>query len=267
MRLFLALSITVITLVAGNAPAVAQGPNRAGIVVSYGDGRVESVCVEFAEPEISGADLMNHAGFSVVLGTGGNTSAVCMIDDIGCRDPADCWCNCHGSDCRYWSYHTLEGGAWKYSGVGAATRKVHNGDVDGWAWGKGGVGSGAEPELRTFDDLCPPPVATPSPLPLPPPLPMETPLPTIAFGPTSEVAAATSPPPAVTLDSKPTAAATTRAPTVRPTGPSPTKIAPAGEEDDQSGFPWQIPAFAVVAASLLGTAVVLANRRARGTRS
>ena len=86
MRLFLALLITVITLVAGSAPAVAQGPNRAGIVVSYGDGRVESVCVEFAEPEISGADLMNRAGFSVVLGTGGNTSAVCMIDDIGCQD-------------------------------------------------------------------------------------------------------------------------------------------------------------------------------------
>lgn len=242
--------------------AIADGPNRAGIVVSFGDGRVESVCVEFTETEISGAELMNRAGFSVLLGSGGDTNAVCMIEDTGCRDPADCWCQCHGADCRYWSYHTLDRGAWKYSAVGASTRKVHNGDVDGWAWGKGGVGSGAEPDPITFEELCsdegsPPPVTPP---PAAPTMPQVAPTETAV-----EVATAPLPPPTATVTGQtPPATMTKPKPTSFPISRLPTEVAETAKEDAGSGLPWQLPAFAVLAAGLLGTAVVVAKRRSGG---
>ena len=143
--------------------AAADGQNRAGIVVTFGEGRTNALCVEFSEEEISGADLLQRAGFPVVTASGSGGAAVCDIGGIGCQAPGDCFCQCHGSGCQYWAYYTLEGGAWKYSAVGASTRTVHNGDVDGWAWGSGGIGSGAKPEARTFDEICPPPAeATPS---------------------------------------------------------------------------------------------------------
>ena len=256
MRLFLTFLVAAVALTLGNVPVDADGPNRAGIVVSFGDGRVESVCIEFDEAEISGSELLSRAGFSVVSGSGGDRTAVCMIDDMGCQNPADCWCRCHGADCRYWSYHTLEGGDWRYSAVGSSQRRVRDGDADGWAWGKGGVGSGAEPEPRTFDEMCPD-------------IAMSTPPPASASSPamtpewTSEVAAATAPSlaPVAVGQSPPPLAAT---PTALSTKPPAQTITPVTVKEDGSGFPWQLPAFAVLAVGLLGTAAVLARRRSRG---
>jgi len=256
MRLFLTFLVAVAALTSGNMLVDADGPNRAGIVVSFGDGRVESVCVEFDEAEISGAELLNRAGFPVVSGSGGDSTAVCMIDDTGCRNPADCWCRCHGADCLYWSYHTLEGGDWRYSAVGSSQRRVRDGDADGWAWGKGGVGSGAKPEPRTFDEICPR-IATST------PLPASTSSPAITPEWTSEVAAATAAPLAtVAVGQSPSPPAAT--PTALSTKLPAKATAPATVNEDGSGFPWQLPAFAVLAVGLLGTAAVLARRRSRG---
>ena len=261
MRRFLVavvLAVAVTSALSLSERAAADGPNRAGIVVSFGDGRVDSVCVDFDELEISGAELLRRAGFPVVAAGGSAGAAMCMIDDVGCADPNDCWCQCHGAGCRYWAYYTLEGGAWRYSAIGSSQRKARDGDVDGWAWGVGSVGAGAKLDPTTFDEICPPPAPTASASAPAPTLP-----PTATLETASEVAGATAPPlTTVTVGHTPTPSSTALS-TGRPTQ-SPTPVAPATKEKDISGFPWQLPAFAIMAVGLLGTALALSMRRSRG---
>jgi hypothetical protein len=146
----------------------AQEPNRVGLIVNMGAGNVLTRCVEFAEPEISGYDVLARAGLQVVRRAEGLGGIVCSIQDVGC--PVDnCFCQCSGSTCTYWSYWHLAGGQWSYSTLGADAHTVRNGDVEGWNWGQE-----EPPPLVPFDQICvPPATATPEPTatdtPLPPP--------------------------------------------------------------------------------------------------
>lgn len=151
-----------------------EGPNRAGLVVRYGDGRVVTACVSFSEPAISGEELLYRAGLEVsVQSFGGLGNAVCAINGEGCQPPGEpCFCRCQtmGEKCIYWVYaHLGEDGRWYTSGSGASTAMLHNGDVDGWAWGS----EVALPAL-TFADICTAPatatVTAPTLTPPPPPV-------------------------------------------------------------------------------------------------
>ena len=96
---------------------------------------------------------------------------MCSIEGEGSDDPTNCFASCSGGDCEYWAYYARADGAWRFSNVGAATRTVRDGDIDGWAWGAGGITSGAPPEDPP-EALCwpssPPPPFTPTPEPPPP---------------------------------------------------------------------------------------------------
>jgi hypothetical protein len=163
------------------------GTNRAGLIVVHGDGRVLTRCVTFTEDRISGVALLQRSGLAVDANSGPMGSAVCTINSEGC--PAnDCFCQCKGTPCTYWNYFHRNGdGSWAYSGMGAATWTVGNGDVDGWVWGDGS----APPPALTFDTICGaepapavpevPPTAAPTATPLPP----ETLIPTPTAPPTS----------------------------------------------------------------------------------
>lgn len=148
----------------------AQGPNRAGLVVRLGDGNVLTRCVEFDEAEISGYELMERAGLEVARRADGLGGIVCSIQGIGCP-VGNCFCQCSGSTCTYWSYWHLVGGQWSYSSLGADIHRVRNGDIEGWSWGEN-----ESPPLVPFDQICvapatatPVPTATPTDTPLPPP--------------------------------------------------------------------------------------------------
>ncbi len=168
--------LLLLLLLAGPVTAQEGPPNRAGLVVRFGDGRVVTRCVPFSEPTISGYDLLERSGLGVVIayspGLGG---AVCQIGGQGC--PAeDCFC-AYPPD--FWSYWYLAEGGWRFSPVGAAGRQVRPGDVDGWSWGPGTAQGGAPPPVIPFEQICgPSPAATealpPTPT-LPPPPPTETP--------------------------------------------------------------------------------------------
>jgi hypothetical protein len=149
----------------------AQETSRVALVLQHGDGSVITRCVEFTESEISGLDILNRAGLSVVADfSSGSGARVCKIDGEGCP-ASDCWCECAGSPCVYWVYHHLVGGAWVYSDVGASAHKVRDGDVEGWAWGEGSPQGGVQPPAIPFDQICaPPPTNTPVP-------PADTPVP------------------------------------------------------------------------------------------
>lgn len=186
------ICLLVLTVIfAGAPPALANGPNRAGLVVRFGNGSVWSGCITFSEPQITGLELLRRSGLSLITEEGGvYGGAVCKIGSDGCDFPyTSCFCQCEGADCLYWAYYHLQNGTWQYSNVGAGNYWVRPGDVEGWAWGSGTYGvNGALPPAVTFDQVCPPP-ATNTPTPLPTatwtPTPLSTPTPTRTSTPTA----------------------------------------------------------------------------------
>jgi len=144
------------------SPTGAQTPNKVGLVVQFGDSSVFTDCIEFTEPEITGEDVLDRSGLSVVKDFDyGLGAAICKIEDDGCdHPPAHCFCQCQGAECKYWAYYHLdaENEEWVYSGMGASWHTVQPGDVEGWSWGSGDAGgSEVEPPLLTFEELCVPP--------------------------------------------------------------------------------------------------------------
>ena len=161
-------------------PAFAEGPHRAGLIVVYGPDNVYSTCVTFSEAELPGTELLRRAGLRVVsLASPGMSEAICKIGNIGCDFPGEeCFCQCLGTPCTYWSYWYWEKGDWVYSGKGAGSRKVRDGDVDAWVWGEGNV----KPPMPNFEASCVPlparHTATRRP-PTPVPTATDTPQPTV----------------------------------------------------------------------------------------
>jgi hypothetical protein len=133
---------------------LAQGSNRAAIVVRFGEDRQESRCVAFEEPEISGLELLQRSGLNPDLDSGGMGSLLCRIEETGCP-PDDCWCQCKGGDsCVYWSYWRQLDESWIYAQVGASSTKISDGAVDGWSWGPGTIANAIEPAEVSFDEVC-----------------------------------------------------------------------------------------------------------------
>jgi hypothetical protein len=151
LLLLVAFVVTLPTL----GRAQEDGENQAGLIIQYGDGRVETACVRFSEPEISGLDALERSGLSYIAQTGGVGAAVCKIGGDGCDFPnEDCFCRCKGADCTYWSYQQLRDGQWAQSPLGASSSKVRPGNVEGWAWGAGSVAQGAQPPVLTLEEIC-----------------------------------------------------------------------------------------------------------------
>lgn len=159
------LVLLLVGALVGAGETAGREMNHAGLVVTFADGRTERRCVEFAEEEISGVELLRRSGLAVVFSSSGAFGeGVCRIDDTGCSDPGDCFCQCRGADCAFWTYFALEDGEWRFQNVGASQRRLRDGDVDGWVWGSGRT----PPEPVTFDELCPLAAAPTQPPPSPP---------------------------------------------------------------------------------------------------
>ncbi len=146
--------------------------HRAGLVVSFGGQQpTQRFCVEFTEESISGIELLQRSGLSLVTQIeGGLGAGVCAIDGIGSDDPTNCFKYSTTPPYRYWVYFRWTGadsnGAWQFSNVGASTREIHDGDIDGWSWGNGANAPPESPDgvldLPTPTPL--PPTLTPTPV-------------------------------------------------------------------------------------------------------
>jgi hypothetical protein len=147
----------ILILVGLVAVASAQETNRAGLVVVMEDGTAVTRCVEFAEDEINGLELLSRSGLVVETGTASFGASVCRIEETGCPG-SDCFCQCKGGDCVYWSYWHLQDDGWQYSQAGGAVYQVKDGMVEGWSWGPGTPQDAPEPPLMTLDEICAPPV-------------------------------------------------------------------------------------------------------------
>ncbi|MCU1351836.1 MAG: hypothetical protein JWM05_1045 [Acidimicrobiales bacterium] len=142
------------------------GAHRATVVVDTGDGVVWAACITFDAASISGRDALDLAdgpipGLNPTFDTyGGLGAAVCQLRSVGRPPP-----NCLSGGADYWGY-------WRngrYSGAGASSTRVRDGDTEGWRWGRG------EPlGAPTAGAVCAP---SPPPTTQPPPT---TPPPTVA---------------------------------------------------------------------------------------
>src|SRR5690606_38353479 len=80
----------LIVLVAGlvtatHAPAQETPVSIAGVVVEYGDGQVSYALVPFTGESLSGFDLLDRTGLSLLsIEFGGLGQGVCTIEDTGC---------------------------------------------------------------------------------------------------------------------------------------------------------------------------------------
>jgi len=198
----------------------ADEPSRAGLVVQFGDGHVETRCVSFREETISGADLLlTYSGFDTTVdASSGMGITVCQIETEGCPYPArPCFCQCMGGgECAYWNYFYREPGSseWTYSALGAVLRQVRHGSVEAWVWG-----DGAKPPTFAgdFESICAAPTAEPTATSEPP-----TPIPTSLTAPA-----------APTQHPEP---ARTPLPTATPLPPTPTPTPPPGAVETLTGY-------------------------------
>lgn len=143
--------LVVLALLAG----AAQAGNQAGLVVRFGEDHVQTYCVSFEETEITGRELMERAGLALEFEQVGMGASVCRVEDVGCGS-GNCFCQCQGGTCEYWSYWHLREGEWRYATSGASITQVAHGEVQGWSWGPGSVSEAIAPPDVTFEEVCSP---------------------------------------------------------------------------------------------------------------
>ena len=86
LRVLLALALPLILLLAatGSVAAEPAPPNRAGLVVRFGDGTVQTACVDLGpDGEATGEDLLDAASLQPVIEYTALGGTVCEIDRAG----------------------------------------------------------------------------------------------------------------------------------------------------------------------------------------
>jgi len=127
-----------------------ETPPQAGLVIVTADDDVITTCIDLEETTLTGLQLLQKADVNHVLSAEGG--AVCSLAGVGCP-PNDCFCECKGTPCQYWSYYHLDvDGTWAYSGVGAGAWTLRPDDVDAWVWGDGSQ----QPPVTSFEEICAP---------------------------------------------------------------------------------------------------------------
>ena len=145
--------------------AASSGAPHAALVVDTGSS-VATYCVALGTSSISGIQLIQKAGqqFGMTYRLGFGGQAVCMLNGVGGPSGDDCLTG----QSSYWGYWVGNGsGGWTWSSTGAASATVHDGEVQGWAWGVGIDGTThPQPPVTSIGDVC---TVPPSPSPKPSP--------------------------------------------------------------------------------------------------
>ncbi len=195
---------------------------RSGLMVQYGDGSIETVCVTWEGGlALTAAELLARSGLEVQIGEhdyGG--SAVCKIGKDGCALDAgeNCYCayDPNSDTSRLWLAYQLRDGVWHDPWPPYVNRRnVYDGDVEAWVWGYPGSldrrDATRPAQVLSFEQICA--MSTPTPTLEPSATPTMTGTPT-----TTPSASVTSTPIAMPPDDTPTATMTATATTsVEPT--------------------------------------------------
>lgn len=134
--------------------ACASEGDHAVLVIDDGSSDF-ALCVQLNAPVVSGLELIELAGDQYDLqyrfGYGGR--AVCQLANVPTTPPPD---ECFEQGKPFWGYwRDGDSGDWTWSGTGAATTEVRDGDVEGWSFGEGNSGeTHPPPPLEDFDAAC-----------------------------------------------------------------------------------------------------------------
>lgn len=131
--------------------AAASQTSQSALVIDYGNGTMTYAVVPFSEATISGFELLQQSGLSLVsIPFGGLGEGICSIESHGCG-VGECRRLCQTSDPEspFWHYYVLHDGVWELQPRGASGTEVRSGEIHGWSW------TGAEPGLPfvTFDEI------------------------------------------------------------------------------------------------------------------
>lgn len=135
--------------------ALPVGQNLAGLVVDYGDGRIDTACVAFPEVQISGLELLDRSGIPYEESGG----FVTRIGDVGCP-AADPFCAAP----YYWSYWWWMPitGTWQFATTIAGNSVVTDGEIEGWRWEDWNLWPAPTPGLTpTLEAICGEPALQP----------------------------------------------------------------------------------------------------------
>ena len=166
-------------VVVADAPASYAASSRALVIVDTGSGVHRSV-ISF-NGTVSGLQALQLAGANpVTVGYSGQGSAICQLYGVG-HDASSGSCLGTLDDARYWAYFRSPAGTngFSYSGAGAGSTVVHDGDVEGWRFG-----TGQAPAYSSFCSVagCAPPPTAPPPTALPAPAAPASPPPSAVQG-------------------------------------------------------------------------------------
>ena len=282
MRTIVVAIALILVSLGWTTAALADG--EAGVVIDYGDGRIETACVAFAGEGIAGDELLVRVGVEVNHFSG----LVCSIDDVGCQHSGSfdsCTCECgSGGPCVYWAFFSREYGdaAWHYSSLGFRGLDARDGDLQAWRWGEGRPGAAPAPALLSFEDVCghpPSSFVTPTVVSAAP-TPTAIPTPTAAAEasartseasptplPAEAASVAATPAGATTVAAEPSLPASTASPTLLTTEPSPQDSAASASTPEGGGGVGSLVAFAATAGGLLllfGGALLWRRGRGKG---
>jgi hypothetical protein len=154
VALCLVMLVTALALVPSPASAQDDQVSVAGLIVDYGGGRVSYALVPFTENTVSGFDLLDRSGLSLLaVEFGGLGQGVCAIEGTGC-DIAACRarvCQSGDPNSPFWQYaQRRQDGEWAWSPLGASSSTVADGDIDIWAWSS----EPPAPRTVTVDDIA-----------------------------------------------------------------------------------------------------------------
>jgi hypothetical protein len=158
-RVVAMLAILVTTMLVPAATALGANGGTVGLYVQYGDGRVDTYCLQtttpirYVEALIAAEDM---GGFQVLWQDYGELGiALCGLDRPplgtlwpsieGC-EAANCFCNPNA----FWNYHYLPmGGEWSWNHYGVMN--LYDGDVGAVVF----AAYGTQPDtLMTLDEIC-----------------------------------------------------------------------------------------------------------------
>ena len=139
LTVLLIAALVLTGLTASAPPHRVRATGAVGVVVRHGDGRVLYAYIPLVGDRVTGAEVLQQAGFPLnVQASSSLGAAVCKIDGEGCDAPKeDCFCKSYGNPAFYWHYYVYTrgpNGAWRTSNTGAGNRMLRDGDIDGWSW-------------------------------------------------------------------------------------------------------------------------------------
>jgi hypothetical protein len=111
----------------------------AGLVVDYGDGRTETACVSFSEPQITGLDLLDRSAIPYAQDGG----IVNQLRDLS------------AAGTMFWSYWYQDAGAWQLYPNLAGDAAITDGSVDGWHYASWETWPPDKPTtIPTLQEIC-----------------------------------------------------------------------------------------------------------------